>query len=410
MLKLKLLDRAKTHRLVERIQLVDIVKDKGKLRIVIVAVAAAFTVLSSVLPLLPDATLTSKLFFSVGIFITAGLCALGWSYLIAHGFAKESVSPQSVWQSKIVVEPEYDLVSQAYQRASTFFGHRVSLPPLEECQKWRQINKRLLACIVDRSRKLLGFFVILPLSDIAGRTLFEGELKENDLKIDNILTDEQAVKCNYVYIALAASCIENELFNDYLYQELFRYIVRYYPPIESRRYITFGYTPEGGDVLKLYGFVMERNAKQTANSRELYVRGGDITETFAYRYYYEQLSAAKPKSPVSSELSNDSDLKNAVRQEIKRRNRIENPWGTEWGNPTGTRKAILIGTKLFLVQSPAEAHLDIVHRMTPIESESLKPENYGFYNLEKQEFYTDQSMWDYLEGVAENLVGVVAHE
>ena len=71
MLKLKLLDRAKTHRLVERIQLVDIVKDKGKLRIVIVAVAAAFTVLSSVLPLLPDATLTSKLFFSVGIFITA---------------------------------------------------------------------------------------------------------------------------------------------------------------------------------------------------------------------------------------------------------------------------------------------------------------------------------------------------
>jgi len=117
MLKLKLLDRAKTHRLVERIQLVDIVKDKGKLRIVIVAVAAAFTVLSSVLPLLPDATLTSKLFFSVGIFITAGLCALGWSYLIAHGFAKESVSPQSVWQSKIVVEPEYDLVSQSLPKS-----------------------------------------------------------------------------------------------------------------------------------------------------------------------------------------------------------------------------------------------------------------------------------------------------
>ena len=60
--------------------------------------------------------------------------------------------------------------------------------------------------------------------------------------------------------------------------------------------------------------------------------------------------------------------------------------------------------------APAEAHLDIVHRMTPIESESLKPENYGFYNLEKQEFYTGQLMWDYLDGVAENLVGVVAHE
>jgi hypothetical protein len=255
------------------------------------------------------------------------------------------------------------------------------------------------------------FLLFFPLTDTAGKKMIDGKLIEEDISLSDILSTKESPNSNYIYIALVVARISNESFGDYLHQELFRYITKNYAPKEGRRYLAYAYTPEGSETLQLYGFVMERTATQTSNRRELYVRGGDITQTLAYRYYYEQLALRKRWDISEGRLDSvEGDFGAGLNEEIRRRNRIENPWGTEWGNPPGTRKAVLIRDTAYLATSPNDSHVDIVRRMTPEERDLLKPDCDGFYSMEKKEFYASRAMGDYLEGLADKLVGVAAHE
>lgn len=158
------------------------------------------------------------------------------------------------------------------------------------------------ALVYDRD--LIGFFDIFPLSESAATRILSGKLKENKLRIEDIISKEGDVQAKNIYIASimfnkSQNTVPAIVAREVMVLKLYGHIVERYAPLSEKRFIAYAHTGPGERLLIRAGFKMVSRARDNVQKRGLYVleaRGAEFAQA-RYERIISQLMASRGSEP-----------------------------------------------------------------------------------------------------------------
>ncbi len=149
------------------------------------------------------------------------------------------------------------LVAQAHALAERAYGS-VTPIPRERYEQWLMVNCNILVCLLDRSRRVVGYFDVLPLRDDFAEFLICGDVDELKIRREHVLNPEAAKGCKYLYLAgfavLDPKTAAGGRRASYLLWALKRYLECFYQPLSSKQLLAVAATVEGEKILQRYNF------------------------------------------------------------------------------------------------------------------------------------------------------------
>lgn len=235
-----------------------------------VGLGAATAIAGVVLAIFDKLSTREKAELAAGIYAVCLIGALIWARIAESRYIRRRISADEAGQSSLVIKPEEHLAHVANKFARRFFG-RARTITYEKYKAWRRLNPLIFTSVVGSERELLGFFDIFPLVDTAGKAVREGNMKEEEILMKDILPEQEAGKANYIYIATVLSCVANDLFQAKLLEFMVEFMKKYYPPRPGRFYLAFAATKDGAALLKRNCFILELDTELTTCRRDLFV-------------------------------------------------------------------------------------------------------------------------------------------
>jgi hypothetical protein len=177
-------------------------------------------------------------------------------------------------------------------------------------KKWRQKNPFVFSAVIF-DRDLIGFFDVFPLSETAATRILSGKLKENKLRIEDIISKEGDVQSKDVYIA---SIMFNKhqtqlsaiVAREVMVLKLYEHILERYSPLSEKRFIAYAHTDPGERLLIRAGFKMVSRARENVEKRGLYVlegRGVEVAEARYERIATQLLASRESESRINQVYS-----------------------------------------------------------------------------------------------------------
>ena len=123
-------------------------------------------------------------------YLICGVGALVWSRMAETHWVKRRISFDEASQGTPVVRAEDHLAHVANRFVRRRFG-RASTITYENYKPWRRHNPLIFTSIVGKDRELYGFFDIFPLREEAGKRLREGTMKEEEITIKDLLSEQE---------------------------------------------------------------------------------------------------------------------------------------------------------------------------------------------------------------------------
>lgn len=222
-------------------------------------------------PLFSDVDAGYRFFFSLGFIFFCGFIVVFFFTVLSMRPSLPLLGEYEIETLELIEAPEEHLAFVANQLCRRFFGRKGTIS-YSEYRSWRGKNRLLFSAVVDGDRNLIGFFDVFPLTESAGRLLIAGQLREQDISMGDILEESQGAASRYIYIASVFCLYRNPHLRRAVIEMLVNFIQLHYPPMSGRQILAFAATPEGLNLLKRRGFILERNSKMTKSRRDLYVR------------------------------------------------------------------------------------------------------------------------------------------
>jgi hypothetical protein len=139
------------------------------------------------------------------------------------------------------------------------------------------------------NRDLIGFFDIFPLSETAATRILSGRLKENKLRIEDIVAMEGDRQAKNIYIAsIMFNKEQTELSaivaREIMVLKIYEHVIERYAPLSDKRFIAYAHTDAGERLLIRAGFKMVSVARDNVQKRGLYVLEEKEVEVARARY------------------------------------------------------------------------------------------------------------------------------
>jgi len=251
-------------------------KSRDFLRSWFLAFGSSVGALSGLVALLPrvDLTLTRSLLILTCCVVVATAYAIASTrlrHLPVDELAPATLTPGPYMS--VVLQCNRSLLAQVHDLASIIYGDDVTAIPFEQYEQWLTINCNILACLIDRNHRALGYFDVLPLRDSFAREFIEGTVGELDIRGIHILPPNEARRCQYLYLAgfavadpgtsvgsRHASC---------LLWALRRYLEFFYQ-FDNKHLLAVGATPEGERVLQRFNFQLAQVGRLRKDKYAIY--------------------------------------------------------------------------------------------------------------------------------------------
>jgi hypothetical protein len=155
-------------------------------------------------------------------------------------------------------------------------------------KRWRQKNPFVFSAITYK-RDLIGFFDIFPLNQAAATRILSGQVKENKLKIEDIVAVEGDKESKNIYIAsIMFNKDQTELSaivaREIITLKIYEHVIVRYAPLREKRFIAYAHTDAGERLLIRAGFKMVSVARENVQRRGLYVLEDKEVEVARARY------------------------------------------------------------------------------------------------------------------------------
>jgi len=210
--------------------------------------------------------------------------ALGSSILMAGSYAWLRSKPVHLAIEEFVPDPEScrftiqcpckrELAIQANRIAAGAYGPQ---PPIaaERYEQWRLKNTSILACVLDSSKCVVGYFDVLPLRKDFFELLRAGSVSEQDIRYEHILEAKQSRSGTRLYLAgiavEAPETIRGKRTAAILVWALLKYLDHYYSNTPPHPMLAVGATSEGERLLKHFGFSLAMPGEHRREKKPLY--------------------------------------------------------------------------------------------------------------------------------------------
>lgn len=242
------------------------------------AFASGVGALSGLIALLPKVELDA--FRSVLMLISCSLLAAIYARRKVHSIhlPVDELAPLSLSAGQsMAIETSCDrsLVAQVNKLAKEVYGPTVGPIPLERYEQWLLVNCTILACLVDQTRRVVGYFDVFPLREDFLDFFVKGEVGELDIRHEHILNRELARKCSRLYLAGFAVASPGTPTGGrhalYLLWALWRYLQFFYEPLNGRQLFAAAATPEGERILQRYNFQLVQPGHLRRDGSSVYV-------------------------------------------------------------------------------------------------------------------------------------------
>lgn len=211
-----------------------------------------------------------------------------------------------------VTECNRSLVAQAHTLAERAYG-AVPAIPVERYEQWLMVNRNILVCLLDRSRRVVGYFDVLPLRDDFAEFLICGDVDELKIRREHILDPNAAKACKYLYLAgfavLDPKTAAGGRRASYLLWAFKRYLEYFYQPTSGKQLLAVAATFEGERILQRYNFQLVECASVRSDGFGIY--GAPLTARLLNALAAPDWSAAcrlswEAASPRSSSAGHDA--------------------------------------------------------------------------------------------------------
>lgn len=211
-------------------------------------------ILSILLGVFPDLQVHTKIIIGVLMFTIGTVVSL----LIFISFPRKYIPnycPDAEDLADIRVTTGNEAIArEANDFARAHFGKRMSFS-YRKYRRWRKKNPLIFAVLLDKQGELLGFIDVFPLSPTAGQAILEGEIKESELTIDDVLDHQGCERSNHIHIASVVCCARSTLASSVTLAAAIKYIRGLYPARDGRIYLAIAGTDDGRRVLERFGFI-----------------------------------------------------------------------------------------------------------------------------------------------------------
>lgn len=225
-----------------------------------IAFTSAIGALSAVVALLPAVKFNVSR--SVAILLICALFGVIFAFLKTRQvhLPVEDLAPPSLNPGPhmtVEVNCGRSLIAQAQDLASGIYGD-VPAIPRERYQQWLHANCNILACLVDESRRVVGYFDVLPLRTQLAESFICGTVEEREISAVDILSPETSKSARYLYLAGFAVSEPGTRAGgrraSYLMWALKRYLEHFYDSSGKTQLLATAATPEGEHILQRYNF------------------------------------------------------------------------------------------------------------------------------------------------------------
>lgn len=143
-------------------------------------------------------------------------------------------------------------------------------------KKWYEKNPLLITILTDEHNKFVGYFDILPLTDIFGQKFIEGIVKESDISHSDILGPEEMQKTEYLYFAGISVkdpySQKGRKYGSILIYSAMVYLDSLYDLNEGKKLYAIAASDCGRNILKKLKFRIETDETERKDKLDLYSR------------------------------------------------------------------------------------------------------------------------------------------
>jgi len=200
-----------------------------------------------------------------------------------HQFPPDEATPVGTnTRCRLVCPADRGLAEQASHLAHEIFGN-LGIIPTERYESWLVKNPNILACLVNSSGEVVGYFDVLPLRSDFMEGFIRGTLTELDIRHEDILPPQHARRCKRLYIAgivvRDSGSYTARRHAKHLMWGLLQYLDHFYGAPSERHVYASGGTKEGRQILQRFGFQLVQEASVRRDKQALYVVSMSNPET-----------------------------------------------------------------------------------------------------------------------------------
>jgi hypothetical protein len=148
--------------------------------------------------------------------------------------------------------------------------------PFHQFESWRAKNANIVGCLTATRGNVVGYFDVLPLESAFLAQFIAGRLVESEISHEDVLTAEQAVACEQLYLASIAVPDPDTFIGQQraavLIWGLLRYLQHFYPGDQRRKLFALAATDKGEKAVQTFGFKIHTPGSARKDGHDLYVR------------------------------------------------------------------------------------------------------------------------------------------
>lgn len=244
-------------------------------------------VISSILSLLTANFNTNSLITGLCLLVASTLIIIAIIYIIPKNnlpsglefIANEMDNNISKQTMRIVFPCDKDYYREANKLAKEKFGkNSVSTRTVND---WQKKNRYILSCLTDNN-KMVGYFDILPLKTDFAKRLINGEVGENDIRAEHILSIDQIKKVKYIYFAGIA--VQNTdsgygcIHGTYLIFAAILYVKLFYSNSSLEKILTIPTSECGLKIAQHLNFSLEREGRLRKDGFDIFSKDFEVNE------------------------------------------------------------------------------------------------------------------------------------